>query len=69
MSTVENVIEDLRALTPAQLEAAAKIVHRLRETSPEQRKLALAKTAGALDAADGDTMEQALSDCRRPDAR
>ena len=69
MSTVETVIEDIRSLSPAQLAAAAKIVHRLRETSPEQRKAALAKTAGALSAEEADAMEQALKDNRRPDAR
>ena len=62
VSSLENIVEDLKALPPAKLEVAAEFVHRLKRISEEERKAMLAQTAGSLSREDADAMERAIEE-------
>ena len=48
VNPLEAIVEDLKSLPPAKLEAAADFVYRLKRTSQEERQAILARTAGVL---------------------
>lgn len=62
MSRLESIVEELKTLPPARLEAAADFVHRLKRISEEERQALLAQTCGSLSAEDADAMEKAIEE-------
>ena len=70
MSKLEPIMEELKSLPPAKLEAAASYIHRLKETSEFERRTALEKTAGGLTPAEADEIARIIEDgCERVDER
>lgn len=67
MSSIDAIVEELKALPPERLEQAAACVHRLRQASQADRLEALRATAGALTAAEADDWARAIEDCERID--
>lgn len=68
MSPLENIVEDLKSLPPAKLEAAADFVHRLKRISQEERQAILARTAGALSPEEADELERVIEEgCEKID--
>jgi len=70
MSTLEMIVEDLRALPPPKLEEAATLIHRLRENARTDRFAALERSAGILSDEEGAELERVIEDgCEKIDAR
>ena len=68
VSRLEAIVEDLKSLPPAQLEAAADIVHQLKRISEEERQAILTRTAGALSPEAADEMNRVIEEgCERID--
>ena len=70
MSQIEIVVEELKQLPPGKLQHVADLVHRLHEAHRgEQRRRALAETAGCMTPAEADAYQQSIDDaCERIDA-
>ena len=70
MSTLEAVVEELKHLSPDELEEAAGYIYRLRlEVGVAERKRALDRAFGCLSAAEAETMASAIeTHCERVDA-
>jgi hypothetical protein len=62
VSRLESIVEELRSLPPAKLEAAADFVHRPKRISEEERKALLIQTCGSLSGEDADAMERAIEE-------
>jgi hypothetical protein len=70
MSTLESIVADLRTLPPPKLQEAAALIHRLRETTREERLAALARSAGMWSGPEGEAIERAIEqECERIDPR
>ncbi len=70
MSTLEIIVEDLKALPAPQLEKAAEYIHRLREVNRTERLAAIEKSAGILSEAEGAELERIITEgCEQVDAR
>jgi hypothetical protein len=70
MSTLEMIVEELKALPPPKLEEAASYIHRLREATRAERLAALKRSASILSEADGAELERITEDnCERVDPR
>lgn len=70
MSTLETIVEDLRALPPPKLEEAATLIHRLRENARAERLAALRRSASILSDEDGAELERIVEEnCERIDPR
>lgn len=70
MSTLETILEDLRALPPPKLAEAASYIHRLRESTREERMASLERSAAILTDAEGAELERAIKEgCEKIDAR
>ena len=70
MSTLEIILEDLKALPAPRLAEVADYIHRLRETTREERSTILRETSGILKPEDADAIERAINeDCEMTDAR
>lgn len=70
MSTLEKIVEELKALPPPKLEEAAILIRRLRETSREDRTVALRRSVSYLSEADGAELERIVEEnCERIDPR
>lgn len=68
VSPLEAIVEDLKSLPPARLEAAADIVHRLKRISEEERQAILARTAGALSPEEADELNRVIEEgCEKID--
>jgi len=68
VSRLEAIVEDLKSLPPAKLEAAADYVHRLMRISEEERPAILSRTAGALSPEDADELERVIEEgCEKID--
>jgi len=68
VSRLKAIVEDLKSLPPARLEAAADIVHRLKRISEEERQTILTRTAGALSPEAADEMNRVIEEgCERID--
>ena len=68
MSSLENIVEDLKVLPPARLEVAADFVHRLKRISEEERQSILTRTAGAISPEEADDLERAIDEgCEKID--
>jgi len=68
MSTVADIVEELKILPPASLARVAAYVHHLRERASRDRKAVIRSTAGVLPARDAEAMEKAIeAGCERVD--
>jgi len=68
VSPLEAIVEDLKSLPPAKLEAAADFVHRLKRISEEERQAILARTAGALSPEEADELDRVIEEgCEKID--
>ncbi len=62
-AAIYNILEDLRHLPGADVSAAARFIHELREKRSHQRSKMIAETSGSLSGPDGDAFEAAIKDC------
>ncbi|MBI3208778.1 MAG: hypothetical protein HYZ37_07740 [Candidatus Solibacter usitatus] len=62
VSSLENIVEDLKALPPDRLEMAATFIRRLKPISPAEREAALARTFGCLSPAEAEAMEKVIEE-------
>jgi hypothetical protein len=70
VSTLETIVEELKALPPPKLEEAADYIHHLRETTRDERLAALERTAGVWSGPDGEAIERAIEEgCGKIDPR
>lgn len=67
MELLEQAIEELKALPPERLAAAAAYIHRLVVPEREKRRVLLQEAGGVLTSEEAESLEQALQDCRRMD--
>jgi len=70
MGLLEKAIEELKALPPDRLAAAAAAayIHRLTVPHLQKRRALLQDSSGVLSSEEADELERALRDCRRLDA-
>jgi hypothetical protein len=62
----ENILEDLKALTPDRLEMAANYIRQLKLITKEEREAALARTFGCLSPQEADELEKVIEEgCER----
>ncbi len=62
MVTLESVIEDLKALPPSNLERAAEYIHRLKQTTDQERHAIIDRTAGSLTPEEADDLERIITE-------
>ena len=67
MGLLEKAIEELKALPPDRLTAAAAYIHRLTVPDLQKRRALLQNSGGVLSSEEADELERALQDCRRID--
>ena len=67
MGLLERAIEELKALPPDRLAAAAAYIHRLAMPDLQGRRTLLQNAGGVLSSEEADELERALQDCRRID--
>jgi hypothetical protein len=67
MGLLEKAIEELKALPPDRLAAAAAYIHRLTVPDLRKRRALLQNSGGVLSSEEADELERALQDCRRID--
>jgi len=61
-------VEELKSLSPVQIEDAARYIHRLKLASVGPRREALERSFGCLTPAEADELEQAIAaNCERID--
>jgi hypothetical protein len=66
MSQIENVVEELKQLGPAQIQQVAGLVHTLYQSRVNARQKALAETAGCMIAEEADAFQRAIDEsCER----
>ena len=66
VSHLEAIVEDLKSLPPGKLEAAADFIHRLKQTSQEDRHAILARTFGCLPPEEADELDRVIEEgCER----
>ena len=66
---LEKAIEELKALPPDRLAAAAAYIHRLTVPDLRERRVLVQTAGGALSSEEAPRFERALQDCRRVDPR
>jgi hypothetical protein len=70
VTSLEQIVEVLKTLPPAELEEAADFVNRLQQSTGEARRAALARTAGKLSPSEAEEMERVIEEaCERVDDR
>jgi hypothetical protein len=70
MVKLQNIVEELKALPPEQLERAADYIHRLNSASRVERKAALRRTAGSLTNEEADELARIVAEgCEQVDER
>jgi hypothetical protein len=70
VSTLEIIVEDLKALPTSKLAVAAAYVHRLREINREERLSAIERSAEILSEAESSELDRIIQDgCEKIDAR
>lgn len=68
MSTLEMIVEDLKALPPPKLEEAASLIHGLRGNGLAKREEALRQSSSILSSSDGAELEKIIAEnCERID--
>lgn len=68
MSTIENIVEDLRYLPKDRFAAAAEVIHKMREDYMADRNSIIDETAGSLSEEEASVFQEALQESRRIDA-
>lgn len=69
MSAIETIVEELKALPPRKLAAAADYIHHLKAITEAERLQALDRAYGCLTEEEGKAMEEAIqTHCERIDA-
>ena len=70
MSTLEIIVEDLKALPTPKLAEVAQYVHRLREVNREERFSAIERSAGILSESESAELGRIIQEgCEKVDAR
>lgn len=69
MTTLETLVEELKALPSEKLAVAAHYVRHLTENTLSERRTVLERLAGSWTQAEAAEMESALRECRRIDPR
>jgi hypothetical protein len=70
VTSLENIVEDLKTLPPARLEVAADFVHRLKRISEDERKANFVRTSGALSDEEAFELERVIDEgCEKIDER
>ncbi|HEV3271224.1 MAG TPA: hypothetical protein VGZ93_03500 [Candidatus Methylacidiphilales bacterium] len=70
MSTLEIIVEDLKALPTPKLVEVAEYVHRLREMNREERLSAIERSAGILSESESAELDRIIREgCEKVDAR
>ena len=70
MSTLESIVEDLKALPTPKLVEVAEYVHRLRETNREERLSAIERSAAVLSESESAELDRIIQEgCEKVDAR
>jgi hypothetical protein len=70
VSSLENIVEDLKALPPARPDVAADFVHRLKRISEDERQAIFVRTAGALSSQEASELERVIDEgCEKIDER
>jgi len=70
VSTLETIVEDLKALPSPKLEEVAAYVHRLRESNREKRLSAIERSAEILSESDSAELDRIIQEgCGKIDAR
>jgi hypothetical protein len=70
MSTLELIVEDLKALPTPRLAEVAAYVHRLRELNREDRFSAIERSAGILSDSESAELDRIIREgCEKIDAR
>jgi hypothetical protein len=68
VSTLESIVEDLKALPPNRLESAADYIHKLRTISDSERSAIIDRTAGSLTLEEGNEFARIIEEgCERVD--
>jgi hypothetical protein len=67
MGLLERAIEELKALPPDRLAAAASYIHRLAMADLQERRTLLQNSGGVLSSEEADELRRAVQDCRRID--
>ena len=68
--SLESIIHDLKSLPPAKLQVAGDFIHQLTQSSVEDRRAALARTAGVLSAAESEGWIRVIEEgCEKIDER
>ncbi len=69
MSTLEIIVEDLKALPSPKLAEVAAYVHRLRETNHEERMAAIERSAAVLSESESAELSRIIQEgCEQIDA-
>lgn len=70
MSTLEIIVEDLKALPTPTLAEVAAYVHRLREVNRDERLSAIERSAAILSESESSELERIIHEgCEKIDAR
>jgi hypothetical protein len=70
VTSLENIVEDLKTLPPARLEVAADFVHRLKRISEEERQAIFVRTSGVLSSEEAAELERVIDEgCEKIDER
>ena len=70
MRSLEAIVEELKALPPAQLAQAADFIHRLQTVSQAERQAILERTFGSLTEEEAAEMERVIEQgCEQIDER
>ncbi len=70
MSTLETIVEDLKALSAPKLVEVAQYVHRLREVNREERFSAIERSAAILSESESEELDRIIEEgCEKIDAR
>ncbi len=67
MSTIETIVEDLRYLPKEHFDAAAEVIHKIREDYLTERNRIVDETAGCMSKEQADVFREALQESRRTD--
>jgi len=62
VSSLENIVEDLKLLPPDRLEMAANYIRQLKPIGKEAREAALARTFGCLSPEEADELERVIEE-------
>lgn len=62
VSSIDNIVEDLRSLSPDKLAIAASFIRQLKPATQAEREAALARTFGCLSPEEADELERVIEE-------